>query len=39
LEENATQEFLSKVAAELPVEKVIEQEEKTDAMEVEKVLT
>lgn len=36
LEENATQEFLSKVSAELPVEKV-NQEEKTDAMDVEKV--
>jgi 26S proteasome regulatory subunit N2 len=34
LEENATQEFLSKVSAELPVEK---EEEKTEAMEVEKV--
>jgi 26S proteasome regulatory subunit N2 len=36
LEENATQEFLSKVSNELPVEPVVE-EEKTDAMEEEKV--
>jgi 26S proteasome regulatory subunit N2 len=37
LEENATQEFLSKVSYELPTEPVVE-EEKSDAMEEEKVI-